>query len=395
MNQENQQNQRNKRNKRKDQKPRIQKNQKQQPKKFKTKTKKNQNKKNEFIFGNYSRYYGYRLVNQEKDPRINILPSKLFEGKNCLDIGCNSGFLTLKIAYNYNVKSMVGIDIDNSLINKAKIRNRKKKEKIKNKFIQEKIKEKLKTEYGFTKVPLSFLVNKDLIEMIEEDEKKKMIENEEIQMPNIEFRQENFLDNLEIKEKFEVILCLSVTKWIHLNWGDLGIKKMFRKIYDSLEVNGLFILEPQPLKSYIKRKKMNSKFAHHFKRMKLPPEEFETFLTKEMGFILKSKLDVPHPSTGFSRNIYIYEKSKELKELQELQQESKELKELKELQEELQESKDSKELKELQELQELQQESKELKDLKEELKDLKEELKDFKDLKEQLKDFKDLKEQLK
>jgi hypothetical protein len=29
-------------------------------------------------------------------------------------------------------------------------------------------------------------------------------------------------------------LSLSVTKWIHLNWGDEGIKTLFRKIHDLL-----------------------------------------------------------------------------------------------------------------------------------------------------------------
>ena len=51
-------------------------------------------------------------------------------------------------------------------------------------------------------------------------------------------------------------MCLSVTKWIHLNFGDLGIKRLFKKVYNSLRVGGYFVLEPQDWKSYKKNYKI-------------------------------------------------------------------------------------------------------------------------------------------
>ena len=59
-----------------------------------------------------------------------------------------------------------------------------------------------------------------------------------------------------VTPEYDVILGLSLTKWIHLNWGDEGIKRFFRKVYLHLRPGGKFIVEPQPFASYTKKKKV-------------------------------------------------------------------------------------------------------------------------------------------
>jgi 7SK snRNA methylphosphate capping enzyme len=50
--------------------------------------------------------------------------------------------------------------------------------------------------------------------------------------------------------RVHTVLCLSVTKWVHFNWGDAGVKQLFARVKAALHPGGLFVLEPQPWRSY-------------------------------------------------------------------------------------------------------------------------------------------------
>lgn len=73
--------------------------------------------------------------------------------------------------------------------------------------------------------------------------------------------QENYVPDSEegvtsTRAQFDVILALSITKWVHLNWGDAGLRRMFRKMFHHLRPGGRLILEPQPFNSYARKKKL-------------------------------------------------------------------------------------------------------------------------------------------
>ena len=73
-----------------------------------------------FRYGNYYRYYGYRNPGGMQDERLAKLKPEWFEGKKCLDIGCNVGHFTLCIARDFKPKLVIGLDIDGHLISIAK-----------------------------------------------------------------------------------------------------------------------------------------------------------------------------------------------------------------------------------------------------------------------------------
>jgi len=78
-------------------------------------------KGSKFRYGNYTRYYGYRNNGSfASDSRLKLMKKEWFEGKVVLDIGCNTGQVTIEMARTFYPKKIYGIDIDEELIRIAK-----------------------------------------------------------------------------------------------------------------------------------------------------------------------------------------------------------------------------------------------------------------------------------
>lgn len=85
-------------------------------------------------------------------------------------------------------------------------------------------------------------------------------------------------------EKYDVIVCLSVTKWVHIAHGDDGIEQLFAVARDSLKVGGCFILEPQMARSYkLARERGQAPKDLDVGKFRLKPSLFRGYLLGKQG----------------------------------------------------------------------------------------------------------------
>ncbi|KAL8574871.1 hypothetical protein ACOMHN_044893 [Nucella lapillus] len=246
--------------------------------------------------GNYYRYYGYRTPAMAPDFRLYYFRREWFEGKDVLDVGCNAGDVTLAVAQLFHPRKIVGMDIDPNLIRIARQNIRSHQTKA-NMYQEEKFPVST-TEYGPIE-PLPALTNPSNI----------FPKNVMFMQGNYVLKSDEELDH--VKEEYDTILALSITKWIHLNHGDDGLKRVFHRIYQQLRPGGHLILEPQTWASYRRRKKLTAKIYENYNKIQLKPNDFATYLTETVGFCRREYLGQPlNASKGFQRPMWLFTKYK-------------------------------------------------------------------------------------
>lgn len=204
----------------------------------------------------------------------------------------------------------MNIQILEKMIDKNELENQKI---INEKFIEEKIKNignenrKLATNLFQTlkTLPKSFLTNVHLLNISKEHNLKLMNSkyNSNGFRSSVEFITKDFLTNLlelennESVEKYDTIFCLNVSKWIHLNYGDVGFEIFFYLVFRMLNSNGIFIFLPHSVGSFVKtlkKRKLNQgdlfRFYHESEFIKkYIMENYNIKLLKEQRLPPKSK----------------------------------------------------------------------------------------------------------
>lgn len=251
-------------------------------------------------FGNYKNYYGYRISNDmDEDPRLKVLKKEWFQGKDCLDIGCNSGVMTIHIAKKFGCRSILGVDIDSSLIEVARWRLRN--------FIRTQNSAK---PPGEKKTSSGGADGSEEQSLSLSNASSSAAETKEL-FQVVSFQKENFVHSRNLDEnRYDTILCLSVTKWVHLNWGDDGLITLFSKIWRLLNPGGIFVMEPQPWKSYEKNRRVSETTAMNYRNIVLRPEHFQNILLDKIGFRTVEDLtsSLSGASKGFDRQVLAFQK---------------------------------------------------------------------------------------
>ncbi|CAE7815656.1 Mepce [Symbiodinium sp. CCMP2456] len=257
-----------------------------------------------YMFGNYDQYYKQRFDRYATvDPRVQgvlLKAGNIFADKVVLDIGCNTGFITFLVAA-MGARQVEGVDIDVTCISRALRYLRWLKQKGYKTLPEEEQPEanegSRKAEVAeaaakeaptadeaaeataaeaeapwYTKqYPVSYVQSRGHIpyhaKPLEAGALQKALASAKVlekAVPvknssaaprpgfpyNIEFRSENVLytqveGNRNVQ--YDVVLLFRLTKWIHINWGDLGIKRLFTRCNEWLRLGGLLVLEVKDL----------------------------------------------------------------------------------------------------------------------------------------------------
>lgn len=266
-----------------------------------------------YQFGNYNRYFGFNSLDEFSDVRLKIFMrnSFLFRGKTMLDIGCNVGHMTVAVAKKLQPKSIVGIDIDSHLIARARHNlslyvklpadsptaetstpsnttpgSSRLRNQSQNMLSQQhrRSKDPHKDDYYPISFPICYGGIPNVTHTSDSDRPEaststntttdtrtstvtvdKPISSYEQFPHNVFFKTMNYAtaDEAQLNadtQQYDLILCLSVTKWLHLNYGDAGLKAAFRRMFNQLRPGGKLVLEAQNWASYKKKKKLTVGF---------------------------------------------------------------------------------------------------------------------------------------
>ncbi|KAF8621772.1 hypothetical protein AX15_007508 [Amanita polypyramis BW_CC] len=217
------------------------------------------------MYGNYHGYYSKRPP--ASDARLGVLPREWFQGATVLDVGCNEGWVTCEVAQNFGARKVVGVDIDESLISGAWRRRRAVWSLQGEAGVPDCFPASCSHEFGSLPVPSAAHRGRYAFPH------------------NVTFRRADWVEEeiIEDKDGYDVVLAFSLTKWVHLNAGDAGIRRLFRRAHSVLRPGGKLVLESQPWETYAKARRTHEHLRETAKRIELRPEDFPGVL-RAIGF---------------------------------------------------------------------------------------------------------------
>ncbi|KAI9823792.1 MAG: hypothetical protein M1819_001139 [Sarea resinae] len=248
-------------------------------------------------------------ASQVRDARllhIDRLVPGVFEAKHVLDVGCNAGAVDVQLALEFQAASVTGVDIDQQLVRRAQShlsfcwsRSKPGNTPEADYFPASAI-----LELGHRPYPP---VRPAPSDNVHDRHSAAAAATPLSPFPhNVAFFCEDWAlsaSSSPSQGRYDVILALSVIKWIHLEHLDAGLRALFRKFASALNGGGYLILELQPWSSY--EKAIHPRKAPHFasslRKLTIRPEDFDSLLGEEGLNHVVTSLELP-------RSICIYQK---------------------------------------------------------------------------------------
>jgi 7SK snRNA methylphosphate capping enzyme len=207
--------------------------------------------------GNYTSYYTFRSQNVP-DPRLTQLKT-FVQGRRTLDLGCNAGKLTLELATHFAASQVVGVDLDTGLIASAR-------------------------------------------------ESKQAALSQGQSVENVTFEEFDFANTWPFTGaaagQWDVVMLLSVVKWLHLNNSDSVLVELFRRLYEVVAPGGFLVLEPQDWANYKRAAKKCPSLRENLKKLELRPPFTETLVEGGWEEVDGWERD----EFGFERSVRIWRK---------------------------------------------------------------------------------------
>lgn len=108
------------------------------------------------------------------------------------------------------------------------------------------------------------------------------------------------------------VICgcsLNVTKWVHLNYGDDGLRTLLRRMHQLLRRGGKLVLLAQAWSSYGRSKDLAQHLRNEYLKLTMRPKDILKHLLDDVGFSrLVAVRSVKKLMSSHTREILIVEK---------------------------------------------------------------------------------------
>ncbi|KAF2993448.1 hypothetical protein E8E13_001848 [Curvularia kusanoi] len=241
-------------------------------------------------WGNYTNYTGPSRApgsaTHVLDARLNLLTTLvpgIFAAKTCLDIGCNAGNVSCQLAFDFHAASVTGVDIDPKLVAQAEKLLALRSSRVRPPTGD--------SGHVVDYYPLSAVLTHGYrVEPKNSVSRTSSSATTASDWPHVQFVSADWVASADraISDPCDVILALSVIKWIHLEHLDEGLLNFFRKSADCLRPGGHLVIELQTWDSYEKAVRPNHSphFQENLKQLVYRPETSFTALLSGLGLTL-------------------------------------------------------------------------------------------------------------